>query len=121
MRILLIEDDTGDARLIREMLSETNGGAAEMEWEQTLASGLERLASERFEVLLLDLTLPDSLGLDTLQSVHPFEQNALRLSAGSDASGSRKCTKSLPLRHWGAGSAATSWGEPNEDTRLTCD
>jgi len=75
MRILLIEDDTGDARLIREMLSETNEGAAEMEWEQTLASGLERLASERFEVLLLDLTLPDSLGLDTLQSVHTFEQS----------------------------------------------
>jgi|GEM_PF-1332490 len=74
MRILLIEDDTGDARLIREMLSETNWGAAEMECEQTLASGLERLASERFDVLLLDLTLPDSRGLDSLQKVHPFEQ-----------------------------------------------
>jgi PAS domain S-box-containing protein len=74
MRILLIEDNPGDARLVREMLSEANGSAAELECEETLASGLERLASEQFDVLLLDLTLPDSRGLDTLQKVRPFKQ-----------------------------------------------
>jgi len=74
MRILLIEDNPGDTRLIREMLFEANGCAAELECEETLASGLERLASERFDVLLLNLTLPDSQGLETLHRVHPSEQ-----------------------------------------------
>jgi len=74
MRILLIEDNQGDTRLIREMLFEANGGAAELECEETLTSGLERLGKERFDALLLDLTLPDSQGLETLQKVRPFEQ-----------------------------------------------
>ena len=74
MRILLIEDNPGDTRLIREILSEANGGIAELECEEMLASGLEHLARERFDVLLLDLTLPDSRGLETLEKVRPFEQ-----------------------------------------------
>ena len=74
MRILIIEDNPGDARLIREMLSEVNGDTAELEWEETLASGLERLVNERFDALLLDLALPDSQGLETLKEVSPFEQ-----------------------------------------------
>ena len=74
MRILLIEDNQGDTRLIREMLSEANGDAAVLECEETLTSGLERLGKERFDALLLDLTLPDSQGLETLQKVRPFEQ-----------------------------------------------
>ena len=73
MRILLIEDNPDDAQLVREMLFEANGGAVELEREETLASGLERLENERFDVLLLDLTLPDSGGLETVQKVRPIE------------------------------------------------
>jgi two-component system cell cycle sensor histidine kinase/response regulator CckA len=74
MRILLIEDSPGDARLIREMVSDIGGETVELECEETLASGLKHLGDEQFEVLLLDLSLPDSRGLDTLEKVHPFEQ-----------------------------------------------
>ena len=74
MRILYIEDNPGDARLIKEMLSDADSGTTELECETMLASGLEHLASERFDLLLLDLTLPDSQGLETLQKVQAFEQ-----------------------------------------------
>ncbi len=74
MRILSIEDNPGDARLIREMLKEIKMGTVELECEETLASGLERLGKEQFDVLLLDLYFPDSQRLETLQKVRPFEQ-----------------------------------------------
>lgn len=66
LEILLIEDHPGDARLIREMLSDARGGPFEMECEETLAAGLARLAGQHFDVLILDLSLPDSWGLETL-------------------------------------------------------
>ena len=73
MRILYIEDNPGDARLIKEMLSNADSGTTELECETMLASGLDLLANEHFDLLLLDLTLPDSRGLETLRKVHPFE------------------------------------------------
>jgi len=65
-RILLVEDNPGDARLIREMLAETPAQDFSIEWVSRLADGLERLGRDQFDVVLLDLGLPDSQGLDTL-------------------------------------------------------
>lgn len=64
--MLLIEDNPGDARLVRELLGETRGRSFELEWAESLGAGLEHLAAERFDVILLDLELSDSLGLETL-------------------------------------------------------
>jgi PAS domain S-box-containing protein len=75
MRILLIEDNPGDTRPIRKMLSDADGHPAELECEETLAAGLKRLRNEPFDILLLDLTLPDSRGLETLQKARPFERS----------------------------------------------
>ncbi len=65
MKILLIEDNPGDARLIREMLADAGGRGFAIEWVSRLAEGLERLRRGGIDLVLLDLDLPDSHGLDT--------------------------------------------------------
>jgi putative two-component system response regulator len=64
IRALLVEDNPGDARLITEMLAEVDSGV-ELEYCTTLSSAIERLASNSIEVVVLDLSLPDSQGIDT--------------------------------------------------------
>jgi signal transduction histidine kinase len=65
IKILLIEDNPGDARLIREMLAKVRGGTFGLEYANRLSTGLERLAEGGIDVILLDLSLPDSQGFDT--------------------------------------------------------
>jgi DNA-binding response OmpR family regulator len=65
IRILLIEDNLGDARLIQEMLNEAKSAPFILEWREMLSSGLQKLAEDGADVILLDLGLPDSQGLDT--------------------------------------------------------
>ena len=70
MRVLLIEDSPGDARLIREMLGEAPGASFAVEHADRLSAGLERLAAGGFDLVLLDLGLPDAQGLETLVKTH---------------------------------------------------
>jgi PAS domain S-box-containing protein len=63
--VLLIEDNPGDARLIREMLKEVGAARFELAHAERLDEGLKRLAEEAVDVVLLDLNLPDGQGLDT--------------------------------------------------------
>jgi len=63
MRVLLVEDNEDDALLIQETLSET---ALEIERAERLSTALEKLADESFDAVLLDLSLPDAHGLETL-------------------------------------------------------
>ncbi len=67
IKILLIEDNPGDARLIKEFLGET-GTVFELDWVESLSQGLEHLDGK--DAILLDLTLPDSIGLDTFKKIH---------------------------------------------------
>ena len=69
-KVLLIEDNPGDARLIREMIAEDPGALFQLEHAARLAQGLERLAAGDTGLVLLDLSLPDSLGLDTFARVY---------------------------------------------------
>lgn len=69
IRVLLIEDNPGDVRLIREALVEARGGDFDLVWVDRLSEGLEHLAAGGADVVLLDLGLPDSLGLETLGRV----------------------------------------------------
>lgn len=64
-RVLLIEDNPGDVRLLREMLAEVAGTVLNLECTDRLSSGLERLAAGDVDVILLDLSLPDSQGIET--------------------------------------------------------
>ncbi len=65
MKILIIEDSLVEEKLIRSMLAKSASVTFQIESCGNLREGLTRLASENFEVLLLDLTLPDSSGLQT--------------------------------------------------------
>jgi PAS domain S-box-containing protein len=69
INVLLIEDDSGDLRLIQEMLSETKGSSFELEHRGRLSSGLKRLTEGGIDVVLLDIGLPDSQGLETFVNV----------------------------------------------------
>jgi DNA-binding response OmpR family regulator len=65
VRILLIEDDQEQAVLLRKMLQES-GAVFDLDHADRLASGLERLGQGGIDIVLLDLALPDSYGLDTV-------------------------------------------------------
>lgn len=70
IKILLVEDNPGDARLLREALVETGLTLFKLEHVTRLADGLQRLAEETFDVVLLDLSLPDASGLETVRRTH---------------------------------------------------
>ena len=65
IKVLLIEDNPGDVRLIQEMVREAGAARFELAHLERLDEGLKRLGEEVFDVLLVDLSLPDSQGLDT--------------------------------------------------------
>jgi PAS domain S-box-containing protein len=69
-RVLLIEDNPGDARLMREYLSDPAGALFDLEHVTTLTHGLERLGQGGVDLVLLDLSLPDSPMPDTFRRVH---------------------------------------------------
>ncbi len=68
--VLLIEDNPGDARLIREVIADAQGVPIELEWADRLSTGLQRLGRKGIDVVLLDLTLPDSQGFETFLKAH---------------------------------------------------
>ncbi len=68
--VLLIEDNPGDARYIRELLAEGTAGSFKLDHADRLSRSLERLRAPGVDVVLLDLLLPDSTGLETFRRVH---------------------------------------------------
>jgi DNA-binding NarL/FixJ family response regulator len=67
MKLLLVEDNPADVRLIREMLKESLGGAFHLEHSARLDTAVKRLrGAEPFDAVLLDLGLPDSDGMRTV-------------------------------------------------------
>jgi signal transduction histidine kinase len=70
LKVLLVEDNPGDARLIRETLSERGDTSFEMEHVDRLEAAVTRLGTGGIDVVLLDLTLPDSDGVDTFTALH---------------------------------------------------
>lgn len=70
IRALLVEDNPGDARLFFELVRETGAGYLKLEHVDRLDKALSRLSNEHFDVVLLDLSLPDEQGLTTLLRTH---------------------------------------------------
>ena len=64
--ILIIEDNPGDVRLIKEVLAETNDGVFELKYADRLSDGLKKISKNTVDIVLLDLSLPDSAGLETI-------------------------------------------------------
>ncbi len=69
LTILLIEDNLADSRLIKEMCLDCGTIDLDIQCELRLASGLARLRKGGVDAVLLDLNLPDSLGIETLTLV----------------------------------------------------
>jgi diguanylate cyclase (GGDEF)-like protein len=69
MKVLLIEDNPVDAQLTQDLLSEWQSDRFELVQVSTLSDGLMRLSRDRFDVVLLDLSLPDTFGLSTVTQV----------------------------------------------------
>lgn len=66
IKILLVEDNLGDARLIQELLNEVIDFKHDLISTSSLSEGLQYIEKESFDVILLDLSLPDSNGFDTI-------------------------------------------------------
>lgn len=69
LSILIIEDNPADALLIKEYLAEQNGFDFAASETNSLSSAMGLLTHYDYDVVLLDLSLPDSSGLDTVRRV----------------------------------------------------
>ena len=67
---LIIEDNDGDAELIRRFLSKAEGVYFDMERAERMSAGIDFLGKKGFDIVLLDLGLPDSLGIETFVKLH---------------------------------------------------
>ena len=65
IRILLVEDDSDDVWIMRGLLGDRWDGPFELVQVELLASGIKRCDEGDFDIILLDLSLPDSRGLET--------------------------------------------------------
>lgn len=82
---MVIEDNPGDARLLKEALSTEEFHKLEFEHKVTLKEGMEHLAEGNTDVVLLDLSLPDSHGFETFQKVSDvFTDVSIIVLTGSD-------------------------------------
>ncbi len=72
INLLLIEDNPGDARLFREQLTDPQSlnQTYKITWVTTLTAGINTLTGQPVDVILLDLSLPDSQGLETFNKMH---------------------------------------------------
>ena len=69
VKVLLVEDDLAEARLLQEVLKSFNLEQFQLVHVKRLHRALDHLKAAKYDVVLLDLTLPDSLGLDSLKAI----------------------------------------------------
>ena len=86
LRVLLVEDNPGDAELIEEMLPRDGATLFEVKCVARLSEALECAGADRFDIILLDLNLPDSDGLATLRTMRQqaFRMPIVVLTGNSD-------------------------------------
>lgn len=69
VKLLLIEDNLADQRLLEDMLVGDCPGKFDLVFAQTISLGLELLDKNKFDVVLTDLSLPDGFGLDNIHEI----------------------------------------------------
>jgi serine phosphatase RsbU (regulator of sigma subunit) len=70
INIILVEDNPGDARLIKEALSESERISATIEHVICLSELKARFKQDEFDIIILDLSLPDATGLETVRQTN---------------------------------------------------
>ena len=83
--VLLIEDDANDARLIETALARKGGPPYQIERAAGLTEALEILVRTRFEIILLDLGLPDAQGFTVFEQINQAAPDTLILILSSDS------------------------------------
>jgi signal transduction histidine kinase len=76
MQVLLVEDNPGDVRLLREMVAEDPFTEWQITHAGSFANAVEHLGASNFDVILLDLSLPDTHGLNTFVRMAALEPAA---------------------------------------------
>jgi diguanylate cyclase (GGDEF)-like protein/PAS domain S-box-containing protein len=69
-RVLLIEDNPGDARLLREMFNEQGSRSTDVTIMRSMGEAEKYLAEHAVDIIVLDLGLPDGQGLDVVRRAH---------------------------------------------------
>lgn len=75
IKVLLIEDNKGDALLIRKMLKEVQNTSFKVKHAIKLSEGLKFINQDDFDIILLDLALPDSRGIETFKQTNDAAPN----------------------------------------------
>lgn len=75
INILLIEDNQADIRLVKEYLEAAEDFKCDLLFANCLSNGLDIISKNNLDLLLLDLSLPDSQGLDTVKKILEKETN----------------------------------------------
>ncbi len=75
LKVLLVEDDPGDAFLLRTLLTQAEQVTFDLACATRLSEGLTYLSEDTFDIMLLDLSLPDSVGLATIDKVRDYTHN----------------------------------------------
>ena len=70
LQVLVVEDNAGDARLLREMFSKEKPGSFELTYLLRMSEAVIHLAKGGVDIVLLDMGLPDGHGLDTVRRAH---------------------------------------------------
>lgn len=84
LRVLIVENNALDTRLLKSMLSKSSFGEFELATAKSLQEAFELLTKRAFDVVLLDLNLDDSHGLNSLESVRArFPAVAVVVNTGS--------------------------------------
>ena len=94
-RVLLIEGNAEDGKLVEQALAGASGKAFQIESVRRLATALERLDNQAFEVILLDLALPDCQGIEAFDQIYQAVPDALILilSSADDESIARQAVQ----------------------------
>lgn len=75
VNILLVEDNPGDAFIIKDLLR-SSGNAYEIEHVNRLSDAIIKIAEKEYDVVLLDLGLPESFGIETIRKINVSEVKA---------------------------------------------
>lgn len=70
IEILLVEDNSSDAAFIKKLLNEVNGQSFHIKWVDCLEAASSFISKTAFDLILLDLDLPDSKGLKTISAAY---------------------------------------------------
>lgn len=83
LKVLLLEDNPGDAFLLKFYLSESASPVFNVSHAETLKGALDMLTESKFDIIISDMNLPDSFGVDTIKTIlSKFPGNMLIVLTG---------------------------------------